>query len=222
MLDRARSFLAVSLLLVFAGCTEKKETKPVAPPADAPATVAKAEKVKRGGYLVGIGGCGDCHTPMTFDPALGMPVPQMDRMLSGHPEGAPDPTGEPGKGDQAVIGPTFTSFKLPFGTVYTANLTPDAETGLGLWSEDDFIRAMRTGKHRGAEAGRPILPPMPWMNVAQASDEDLKAMFAFLQSIPAIKNAVPEPNVPPPVIAAIQSGYDKIAAQQKAAAPPKL
>lgn len=209
----ALTFLAVAL----AACTEKKETKPApAPLQDAPATVAKQEQVKRGQYLITVSGCHDCHTPMKFDAQLGMPVPQMDRALSGHPVGAPDPVGEPGKGDNAVIGPTFTAFKLPFGVVYAQNLTPDAETGLGLWSEDDFLRAVRTGKHRGAEAGRPILPPMPWRNVQQMSDADIKAIFAYLQTIPAIKNQVPEPKVPPPVFAAIQSANDKIAEQEKA------
>lgn len=210
---------AAITLVTLSACTEKKtETKP-APVQDAPATVAKQEKIRRGGYLMTVGGCHDCHTPMKFDPNLGMPVPQMDRMLSGHPEGAPDPVNEPGKGDNAVIGPTFTAFKLPFGTVYAANLTPDAETGTGLWSEDDFIRTIRSGKHRGAESGRPILPPMPWRNVREMSDDDLKAVYAFLQSIPAIKNRVPEPQVPPPVYVAIDSANQKIAEQEKARAP---
>jgi hypothetical protein len=216
----ARSLVVASILaLALAACTEKKETKPAPPPEDAPATVVKLEQIKRGGYLVTVSGCNDCHTPMKLDPALGMPVPQMDRMLSGHPEGAPDPTNEPGKGDNAVIGPTFTAFKLPFGVVYSANLTPDAETGLGLWSEEDFIRAVRTGKHRGAEAGRPILPPMPWRGVREMSDDDLEAVYAYLQSIPAVKNHIPEPKVPPPVLAAIDSANQKVAAQEKARAP---
>lgn len=219
-MNNARSlFAAATLAVVLAACTEKKEAPKPAPPHDAPATVAKQELVKRGGYLVTVGGCNDCHTPMKFDATLGMPVPQMDRMLSGHPEGAPDPTNEPGKGDNAVIGPTFTAFKLPFGTVYAANLTPDAETGLGLWSEEELVRAVRTGKHRGAEAGRPILPPMPWRNVQQMSDDDLKAVYAFLQSIPAVKNHIPEPKVPPPVYAAIDSANDKIAEREKNHAP---
>jgi hypothetical protein len=216
------SLLALTSLLLAAACT-KEESKPLPNPKEAPVVVpVKTDLAKRGGYLVGIGGCNDCHTPMKFDAALGMPVPQMERLLSGHPEGAPDPTASPGKNDQAVIGPTFTSFKLPFGVVFTANLTPDSDTGLGLWTEEDFIRAMRTGKHRGAENGRPILPPMPWMNVAQASDEDLKAMFAYFRSIPAVKNRVPEPNVPPPVFAAMAESYGKLAAQTKKNPPSRL
>jgi hypothetical protein len=218
------SLIALSTFLALACTKEEKRPNPVAPPE--PAAAVPSDLAKRGAYLVGIGGCGDCHTPMKFDPALGMPVPQMDRMFSGHPEGAPDPSGSPGKGDQAVIGPTFTAFKLPFGVVYSANITPDNETGIGLWQEDDFVRSFRTGRHRGAESGRPILPPMPWMNIdhALASDDELKAIFAYLKSVPAVKNHVAEPNVPPPVYAAMSESYDKARAQAKNAknAPRKL
>src|SRR5687768_3908260 len=146
---------------------------------------AQAGRVARGKMLVSIGGCNDCHTPMKFDPAVGMPVHQMDRLLSGHPVGAPDPGGTLGPHDMAGIGPTFTSFRLPFGVVYTANLTPDQDTGLGTWTEDIFVKAMRTGRHFGG-TGRPILPPMPWMSLASQSEEDLRSIFAYLRSIPPI------------------------------------
>ncbi len=76
----------------------------------------KAE-IARGKYLVDFGGCGDCHTPQKFDPKLGMPVPDESRALSGQPAKGPDPAGTLGPRDQALIGPTFTSFKAPFGTV---------------------------------------------------------------------------------------------------------
>lgn len=201
--------------------TEEKTPVAVAPaPAAAPVKTAaerEAEKVKRGEMLVKIGGCSDCHTPMAFDASLGMPVPQMDRYLSGHPAGAPTATAKPGKGDQAVIGPTMTSFTLPFGTVYAQNLTSDVETGLGGWTLDEFKQAMRTGKHRGVANGRPILPPMPWTNLARQSDEDLDAMFSYFRSVPAVKNAVPAPTVPPPVLEELGKAFDKVAAQQKAA-----
>jgi mono/diheme cytochrome c family protein len=183
-----------------------------APAAAAPAAVAQpaapsgeAALVARGAQLVSLGGCGDCHTPMKFEPALGMPVPNRALLLSGHPQGGPEPASEPGKGDQAVIGATFTSFRLPFGVVYSANLTPDKETGLGQWTGAQFIATMRTGHEKGT--GRPLLPPMPWQNLSTATDEDLKAIFAYLQSVPAVKNKVPAPNVPPPVIEQIAKSY---------------
>jgi hypothetical protein len=174
------------------------------------------QQVARGAQLVSLGGCGDCHTPMRFEPALGMPVPNRERLLSGHPNGAPEPAGEPGKGDQAVIGATFTSFRLPFGVVYSANLTPDKQTGLGNWTLAQFVQTMRTGHHQGT--GRAILPPMPWQNLSVAPDEDLNAIFAYLQSIPAISNKVPAPNVPAPVIESIAKSYEaaKLAANASA------
>jgi hypothetical protein len=152
---------------------------------------------------------------MKFDPEIGMPVPDMSRMLSGHPEGAPEPSSALSGHDNAAIGPTFTAFKLPFGTVFTANLTPDAVTGLGNWTEDMFVHAVRTGRHMGG-SGRPILPPMPWQNLAAQSDDDLKAIFAYLRSIPAVKNDVPAPKVPDAVMSAIATSYEKMAARMKA------
>jgi cytochrome c len=87
----------------------------------------------------------------------------------------------------------MTAWTGPWGVSYTANLTPDP-SGLGAWNEDIFINTMRTGKHWGQ--GRPILPPMPWFNYAKMTDDDLKAVFAYLQSIPPVHNHVPQP-VPP-------------------------
>ena len=73
--------------------------------------------------------------------------------------------------------------------------TRHEETGIGDWTETEFIDGMRTGTHRGI--GRPILPPMPWFNLSMATDEDLQAIFAYLQSIPAVENQVPDAIDPP-------------------------
>ena len=81
----------------------------------------------------------------------------------------------------------------PWGVSYTANLTPDPDTGLGRWSAQDFVRTMRSGRHLGS--GRPLLPPMP-AAYGQMSDEDLQAMFAYLQTLPPVRNRVPAP-LPP-------------------------
>jgi hypothetical protein len=176
---------------------------------------AEVDPVARGRLLVGIGGCNDCHTPMKFDPEIGMPVPDMSRMLSGHPEGAPDPASTLAGHDLAAIGPTFTAFRLPFGVVYTANLTPDPATGLGAWTKEMFVRAVRTGRHMGGN-GRPILPPMPWPVLAQQSDADLEAIFAYLRTIPAIRNDVPAPKVPDQAMDAVAASYEKMMAKAKA------
>src|SRR5688572_3865419 len=143
-----------------------------------PGTAARNPAVARGALLAHVGGCNHCHTPWVFDPNLGMPVPDMKRMLSGHPANAPDPEGKLGKHDVALIGPTFTSFAMPFGIVYAPNLTPHKERGLGAWTEKMFIDAITTGKHLGGN-GRAILPPMPWMDLAQLPEADLKALFAY-------------------------------------------
>lgn len=166
-----------------------------------------AAMVARGDKLVTFGGCNDCHTPWKATPKG--PMPDMSRMLSGHPEGAPDPEGTIGPNDMALIGPTFTSFRMPFGVIYSRNLTPDPDTGLGSWTEQMFVDTFRKAKHMGGD-GRPILPPMPWPNVASLPDEDLRAIFAYLQSIPPIRNAVPVLQVPPALEAGIDAGNKQI------------
>lgn len=168
------------------------------------------DPVKRGQYLVRIGSCNDCHTPWVFDEELGMPRPDMTRMLSGHPADGPDPQGKPGPQDSALIGPTFTSYALPFGIVYSANLTPDEDSGIGSWTEEMFIDIFRKGRHLGGD-GRGVLPPMPWFWVRNMSDDDLKAVYAYLQTIPPIYNPVPEPKIDDEVIMGLVDPMDRLA-----------
>ncbi|HKP58603.1 MAG TPA: hypothetical protein VJV78_17880 [Polyangiales bacterium] len=170
----------------------------------------KTRQIEYGRQLVALGGCNDCHTPVKSDPRTGLPVPQLDRALSGHPHDAPSPASTLSGSDQVVLGPTMTSFKIPSGTVYAANLTPDRETGLGTWNETLFIDTVRSGRHLGA--GRPILPPMPWPSLRQQSDADLRAMFAYLQSLPAIHNPVPAPQVSAETLDRLGRSYDVLAA----------
>jgi hypothetical protein len=124
------------------------------------------------------------------------------RALSGHPQDAklpppPDLTRTPWFAATAGM----TAWTGPWGISYAANLTPDRNTGLGIWSEEMFFRAMRTGKHMGY--GRDILPPMPWQSVSKLNDDDIRAIFAYLRTIPAITNRVPDP-LPP----GSMSGYE--------------
>ena len=154
-----------------------------------PAT-ASTERVKRGEYLVTIMGCNDCHTPFKMGP--NGPEPDFSRRLSGHPEQiGPMPANPPSEPWVWSAAGTNTAFNGPWGISYTANLTPDQNTGLGIWTEDMFIRAIRTGKHMGTS--RPILPPMPWPMYRNATDEDLKSVYAYLRTIPAVVNHVPDP-----------------------------
>ena len=152
-----------------------------------------AAQVARGKYLVDIMGCHDCHTPMKLGP--NGPEWDMTRALSGHPEQLVMP---PAPVQQAPwlasMGMTMTAWNGPWGTSFTKNLTPDKETGLGDWTVEEFIATMKTGRERGK--GRPVLPPMPVQNLAALTDSDIRALFAYLQSLPAIKNRTPQPVEP--------------------------
>ena len=139
-------------------------------------------------------GCNDCHTPWKMRPQG--PEPDMTRMLSGHPQDIVMTPVTLGKGPWGWVGAaTNTAFSGPWGVSFTANLTPDSETGLGKWTEETFIRTIRTGRHE--KQGRPILPPMPYSQYRNATDEDLGSVFAFLRTVPPIRNRVPQPIDPP-------------------------
>lgn len=190
-LNRATSYrgLAVAALLVTAVVVATLITPTLALDRD-PAS----ERVERGKYLVTVGGCHDCHTPWKLGDKG--PEPDMTRMLSGHPQGFPMPPA-PLAQDSPWIGAmaaTNTAFAGPWGVSFTANLTPDEDTGIGAWNEEIFMNTLRTGRHWGQ--GRPILPPMPWFNYGKMTDEDLKAVFAYLRTMPPVKNNVPMP-IPP-------------------------
>ena len=186
-----RSLLLLACCLAFASACSTQ-----APGADdtgkhlVSLTTPTPDPIKRGEYLVTTTFCNDCHTPFKMGP--NGPEPDMSRMLSGHPEDmkmGPPPKLTGGWGMAAAV--TNTAWTGPWGISYTANLTPDMETGTGSWTEEMFVQAMRTGKHLGTS--RPILPPMPWPFLAKMTDEDLKAIFAFLRTVKPIVNHVPAP-----------------------------
>jgi hypothetical protein len=163
------------------------------------------DPVERGKHLVRVVGCNDCHTPTIKGPG-GLPIPDTSRLLSGHPEGAPYPTWTPSdlreRNIGAAAGPLRTVWAGPWGVAFTANLTPDTETGIGNWTEEMFIQAIRTGKHQGQDTGRAILPPMPLANLNHPAygirDDDLKDIWAYLRSLPPVRNRVPPPIPPRP------------------------
>ena len=166
----------------------------LAPGAAQAQDAAKAAQIKRGEYLVTTSLCHDCHTPLTMGPDG--PAPDMKRALSGHPQDmkveAPAKLAAPWIG---AFSPTLTAWSGPWGVSFSANLTTDPETGvLRDFNEQQFIQTMRTGKHQGQ--GREILPPMPWPLIGKMTDDDLKAVFAYLRQVAPIKNKVPEP-LPP-------------------------
>jgi mono/diheme cytochrome c family protein len=129
-------------------------------------TLAQAQDIDHGRYLVTIMGCTDCHTPGHF---LGQP--DMARFLGGSDVG----------------------FEIPgLGTFHGPNLTPDP-TGLGGWSEAEIATAIRTGVRPD---GRQLAPAMPWMNYAALTDRDAADIAAFLKTLSPVANDVPGPFAP--------------------------
>ena len=177
--------LLVSAIVSITACAEKKSVTQT--------------PVERGRYLVSTAACHDCHTPKIEGPG-GKPLLDEKRLLSGHPEKAPYPTWTPDdlkqRNAMALTNSMLTAWAGPWGVSFAFNLTPDKETGIAEWSEQNFIQALRTGKHQGQPNGRDILPPMPWEVYKNFTDEDLKAVFAYLRSLPPVKNQVPLPVVP--------------------------
>ena len=149
----------------------------------------QSNAIERGKYLVETAGCHDCHTPYKNA------QPDMTRMLMGHPQDIKiaAPAKVPAPWVMAATD-TNTAWSGPWGVSFSTNLTPDPDTGLGAWNEQIFMNTIRSGKHAGT--GREILPPMPWQGYARLTDDDLKAIFAYLKSVPAISNRVPVP-IPP-------------------------
>jgi hypothetical protein len=154
-------------------------------------SISFESQIKWGEHLVTILDCQACHTPkkmtsqgMVFDETL---------MLSGRPSEMPaldiDRQELESKGLTATG--DLTEWAGPWGVSYAANLTPD-ETGIGNWTEEQFILSLREGKYKGLAGSRTLLPPMPWESFSQMTDDEIKAIFAYLKSIKPIKNLVPD------------------------------
>jgi hypothetical protein len=171
-----------------------------APPQEEKPVLTREKMIERGEYLVTLGGCNHCHSPKVMTPE----GPKVDEahLLSGSPAGMPLPVIDsteitPGKW---LLGSSdLTAWVGPWGISYAVNLTPDTETGIGYWTEDLFIKMMRTGKFMGSDAGRPIMPPMPWEDIGKLTDEDLKCIFTYLRSVPPVNNRVHD-HLPPTAI----------------------
>lgn len=145
--------------------------------------------IENGEHLVTVLGCNDCHSPKKMT-NMG-PMPDSLRLLSGHPA-------------NEVLAPfnpevlsTYVLFNMnstatigPWGTSFAANLTPD-QTGIGTWTEEQFIIAMTKGKYKGIENSRDLLPPMPWPAYSHLTQLELQSIFAYLKSIKPVNNLVP-------------------------------
>jgi mono/diheme cytochrome c family protein len=131
-----------------------------------PAAMTQEQKIARGEYLSHVCGCVDCHTPGFF-----YNDPDWKRNLSGSELG----------------------WEGPWGTSYARNLTPDPETGIASWSEDDIVKTFRTGQRAD---GSKVLPPMPWPSFSTMTDEDAYCLAAYLKSLPPVKHKVPDRQPP--------------------------
>lgn len=149
---------------------------------------------ERGKYLVTVLGCGDCHSPKKFGPQG--PYEDPDLLLSGHP--AKMQLKEYDKKTAAnwvLFNEMNTATVGPWGVSYAANISSDA-TGIGNWSEEQFIKALREGKAKGLDGSRMLLPPMPWPSYSKLTDDDIRSIFAYLKTTKPVENIVPPPVAP--------------------------
>ena len=180
------AFTAITSI-VFIACSdstakEKKES----------IAMTDAEKIQRGSYLVNAMGCDDCHSPKKITVTGFEIIPEL--RFSGYPSTAESPKADTNVVKQGWIlfGSEFTTSVGPWGQSFAANLTSDS-TGIGMWNEAQFLKALREGKYKGLDNTRPLLPPMPWFVYKNLTDDGLKSIFAFLKSTKPVKNVVPAP-----------------------------
>lgn len=185
--------LLMLLSLFLSSCQEKNYAK--VPEESRITEVSLEQKVKRGEYLVTTIGCADCHSPKQFGERGPEVIKGLE--LSGFQQGQQMPQASPDALEKGwmLMSPDLTAAVGPWGTSFAANITSD-ETGIGNWNLEQFKTAMRKGKFKGMENARDLLPPMPWSNFAQLTDEDLEAMYVYLQSTKPVNNVVPAP-IPP-------------------------
>jgi mono/diheme cytochrome c family protein len=138
-----------------------------APGANARPSGQFIDPVRQGEYLATIAGCIDCHSPLG-------------------PDGRPDLTRKMAGGQEFLLG--------PLGVAISKNLTPDPETGIGSWTDDELKTAIRIGISPDGLHAFPIMPYVLFSNMAES---DLDALVAYMRSLPAIVNAVPRPQVVP-------------------------
>lgn len=173
-----RILTTAAALLTLAACStppdplasyEQVELSPGQAPPEAVATEFPPEQVEQGRYLVGLLGCGNCHT----DGALaGKPDP--GRLLAGSATGI------------ARSDPMTEYYP---GVVFPANLTPDPETGIGAWSLEQIDLMLRSGIN---SHGLRTLPVMPWPIYTQLRPEDTTAVAMYLKSLSPVRHKVPE------------------------------
>ncbi len=126
----------------------------------------RADRLKYGKYLATLGGCGGCHTPSN----QGTPVP----------------------GKEFAGGERFES---TMGTVLSANITPDLETGIGKWDQAFFLKKIAERRDWAVNGAPPLPGPesftlMPWISLSQMQEEDLTAIYQYLRTLKPVSNYV--------------------------------
>lgn len=181
----------VITITIFQSCNSTPNQTVLKDSATSNETVMNTEtEIELGHHLVATAGCGDCHTPKKMTDRG--PEDDSSLLLSGHPHNMPAPkiaAAEIANGIAATN--TQTAWVGPWGTSYSANLTPDS-TGILGWNEAQFMKCLQQGLFKGLDGSRPLMPPMPVESVRNYSGKELKAMFAYLKSINPIHNIVPE------------------------------
>lgn len=185
---------ACTLLFTLLGACKNEAIKTITPQ---PAEVSTTEKIKEGERLVATHDCEVCHSPKK----QGTQGPEIINELrfSGHPSNAslPPVNIETVKAGWVLFSPDFTSVVGPWGQSFAANISSDS-TGIGMWTEEQFKKALVEGKYKGLDNTRAMLPPMPWQAFKFLTDDEISAMFAYLKSTKPVKNIVPEAKINPP------------------------
>jgi mono/diheme cytochrome c family protein len=158
---------------LFAGCGPSEPPRPTAE------QERQQARLERGRYLVeGLFDCFGCHSEVDWE--------------------SPEASLLPGKKGSGTV---FPGEILPFPIV-APNISPDAETGAGKWSDEQLANAIRNGI---GHDGRVLFPFMPYMGYRSMSDEDLAAVIAYVRSVPPVRNAIARIELPPPVKQSLQA-----------------
>lgn len=169
--------LGALILVLFVAGAIVVATKPSVRAASAESVERTPARLERGAYLVEhVLACFDCHSERHMD-RYGYP-PRHDRRGSG--------------GNVCWD----EDMKLEGFKICAPNITPDQATGIGGWSDGEIMRAIREGVNRH---GKPLFPIMPYTAYASLSDEDTRAIVAYLRTLPPINNTVPERVLPGPL-----------------------
>ena len=153
---------------------------------------AGVDEIEKGRIITEIFGCVDCHSPKIMEGEFLVNDP--DKLFSGHPQDNVLPKFSPD-----IIGPDkwrglftddMTAWGGPWGISYSANLTPDKKTGIGKLTEENFVSILNIGIH--SNMNRKLMQPMPWKEISELEDEDIKAVYKYLRTVKPVKNKVPE------------------------------